>query len=155
MESPESSSQSKRIEIFQTFERKFTFIGIGRSLASQKYPINERILIGFIIFGSATGSSVIYIFYEAKDLNDYTLSTYILSVCILSLFLFAISIFKVQHLYSMKISVENLSNASQCSFPFFYIRKLAVLMNDQCSTFQHTNIVHRNCFSGITIKKWR
>lgn len=61
-------------------------IGISSDLATAPYPVNEKIVIGFLLLGASISCNVLYAIYEAKTFADYNQSIFIGSETVLITF---------------------------------------------------------------------
>lgn len=67
---------------FKAIRKNFAVAGITPKLATQTYPLNGRIFIGFLILVSAFISLLIYIFKDADTFADYIKSIYVFSLAV-------------------------------------------------------------------------
>lgn len=122
-----------KMKIFQTIQRHYVSLGISSSVSSiQKYPINTRVFIGFLLFGLNAASQLIYIIYVANDFMGYmevicaSSGSTIIFVC------FAAIVHKMTLLFETIDSIEKLIDSrepfsSNLSFPFSIDNKISKL----------------------------
>lgn len=125
MESPNSSSnpnqnqgnsksQPPKLKTFVTIRKYLAAIGITLSLVEQPYPLNRFILLGFLTLAVVICSIFSFIVYDAVTFAEYTQSVYVASLTILILFVLLIFILKIEKLFELFNSCDNLVNTSKC-----------------------------------------
>lgn len=90
------------MKIFQILQRRYATLGMSPSQQSpQKYPFNERILFGFLLFALSIPSQIVYIFNMNGGFMDYmecvcTFSaSVVICVCFASTILRKTLVFKI------------------------------------------------------------
>lgn len=108
-----SLSQLPHIKIFQMPQKYFATAGIGPELATQTYPLNGKILMGFVIIGSAFVCLLVYVFDEAEKFSEYTQSIYLCSLVALINFILLVIISKVADFFHTINDCEDIVNTSE------------------------------------------
>lgn len=65
MNSPIKSNFETKVKIFETIQEHYAMLGIGRNI------VLKRVLFGFLIFGCATTSQVMFVLRTANDFVAY------------------------------------------------------------------------------------
>lgn len=107
---PENSQP--KLKVFQTTQKNFAMMGISRKLATQAYPLNVRILMGFLILYSLAIFNLIYTIYYAKTFAEYTQSVYVFSLGALIILALFIVILKVNKLFELIDNCNSIVNMS-------------------------------------------
>lgn len=94
-----SKSRLPKRPVFETTMRNLAVLGISPILATQAYPFNVRIFIGFLILGSSISSSTVYIIYDAKTFLDYTQAIFAGSFATMFILFLLIVIHRVEILF--------------------------------------------------------
>lgn len=102
-----------KIEIFQVIQKNLTTVGITPNLSTQPYPLNGKIVMGFLILTSALISSCVYFFYFANTIVEYTQSTYMGSIAIMVIIFLLIIVFKVEKLFVLISHFDIVINTSK------------------------------------------
>lgn len=113
----QKNSQPK-LKAFRAIQKSFATIGISPELATQSYPLNRRILLGFLLIISGTISICVYIFNDAKTFFEYTQSICHASIGLLIFFALSILILKVEILFEFIDRCDNILNTGKLNFNF-------------------------------------
>lgn len=101
------------MKILQFTQTNFATVGISRALATQSYPLNGRLLIGFLALIAALIFSLSYASREAESLFEYTQAAYMISLVNLILFDLLVIILKANALFDFIEDFERLANTSK------------------------------------------
>lgn len=112
-------SKLPKLKAFKMIRKTFVVMGIGPTLATQSYPLNGRIMFGFLLLCSGTTFSCVYIFNDAETFSDYTQSVYILSAGIICTVVLIILILKVEKLFDLINRFDSTINMSKWKFNSF------------------------------------
>lgn len=112
----ENSEQSQlpKMKIFQKTKKHFPTLGINPNLAMQPYPINIKILMGFMIMSAVLICNLMYVTNDAETFAEYILPIYNISFAVMIIFLLIVQIVKVENLFELMDSCESLVNTSKC-----------------------------------------
>lgn len=119
MENPElkkSHREQSKLKAFKTIQKNFAMIGISAKLVTQSYPLNEKIFMGFLLFGSVTVFTSVYILNYAETFFEYTQSVYLACVAIFFTTELLISILKVDTLFEFMERADCMMNTSKWNF---------------------------------------
>lgn len=116
MENPTPQPKCVKMKIFQVIQKNFAMAGFQRKLATQSYPLNGEIFMGFLILGSGLTSILMYIFTEAQTLPEYTQSIYICSIATLLFIDLFIILLNVGKTFNLIDCCEDLANTSKCEW---------------------------------------
>lgn len=109
-----SQSESPKLVVFKAIRRNFAVIGIGPELATQTYPINRKIFIGFLALCLVIASLLAYISNDAETFADYTQSIYVCSIAVLITFALAFTISNAGQLFDFINICNSVANTSTC-----------------------------------------
>lgn len=99
--------------IFDLIQKNFATIGIEPCLATQLYPLNGRIFIGFLILVSGTICDLIYFFKEAKTFAEHTQSMYTCTMGAEIALYLLILILQVDKLFELINGCDSLAHTSK------------------------------------------
>lgn len=102
------------MKIFQAIQENFAVAGIHPKLASQSYPLNGRIFIGFLLIILSLTSMLMYIFNDAQTIPEYAQSIYMCSIGIIVFNAVLIILFNVKKLFNLIDCCEDLANTCKC-----------------------------------------
>lgn len=105
-----------KLKGFQTMLTKFATIGINEKLLTQPYPLNGKILMGFLLLFSALILIGVKFFYYAGAFFEYTQAIYLASDVVLLISLLVILVANVEILFKCINLIYNILNASECNF---------------------------------------
>lgn len=108
----ENSELPQKIKVFQLTQKNFSTAGITANLVTNSYPLNAKILLGFLILGSAIVCNFKYTFYEAKTFIEYTQSVYMGSMATIIILVLLILINHVKKLFEFINGIESVANTS-------------------------------------------
>lgn len=103
----------KNHQIFYTIQKNFEILGISANQSLQKCPLNERILLGFVLLAMCLFSFLLYVFNEANSFMEYTQSVYLTGAVVLISFTNVIVVIQMKKLFDFIISVKNLHNGNE------------------------------------------
>lgn len=106
-------SQVPHIKIFQTSQKYFASVGISPHLATHEYPLNGKIVLGFLILGSEFICLFVYIFDEAEEFVEYTQSICMCSLVALINVILLVVIFNVELFFHTIFDSEDIVNTSE------------------------------------------
>lgn len=117
---------SKKSELLQTTQMYFRILGINLIQTTQKNALNLRSLRTYLVFGSATVSSLCYTLYLAKTFEDYITTLYALSTMLLCLTCYSFVIWRMESFTSFfserrQMSHEGTLRRSQIILLKYYI----------------------------------
>lgn len=107
------NSKFPKMKVFKSIQKNLAITGIGPKLVTQPYPLNGRILMGFLLLGFGNTFTCVFIGNYAKTFSEYTQSTYFLSAEILFIFALIIVILKVENLFEFINCCDCMLNISE------------------------------------------
>lgn len=102
-----------KIRVLQLMQKNLNTIGIVRDLVDQPYPLNVKILLGFLTVISSFFCNLMFTVREAKTFAEYTESVYMSSLAALIILALIIYLFNIAKLYSLRDGFEYLANTSE------------------------------------------
>lgn len=102
-----------KLKVFELIQRSFATVGIAPILVDQSYPLNGRILFGFLLLDSGICITVKFIIYEAKTFAEYTQCIYGCSMGAIIIISLLILILKVKKLFEFVSDCDGLVNTSE------------------------------------------
>ena len=84
-------SKEEKMKVLQTSQKYFAIMGISSEQSNQKYPMNAKILIGFIVLGYSFVAHLVYLIYIANTFDKYiecicaTVAMAVITTCFLSM----------------------------------------------------------------------
>lgn len=99
-----------KIRIFQLMQKYLATIGIDLELASQPYPLNRKIFVGFMTLCFMIVTIFKYTFYEARTLSEYTQSSYMFSFAVVVMLYLLITILRMKKLAELFDDCGNIVN---------------------------------------------
>lgn len=108
-----TTTKEPKMKIFQSTQKNFITVGIHAKLALQPYPLNVKIVIGFLLTSLYTMCNLVYIFFKTETSADYTQCIYMGSIAVLIIFALIIIVLNVKELYQIINDCENLVNACE------------------------------------------
>lgn len=100
------------MKCFELIQYYLTIVGIVVQHPNQKWLFNERNVAVITIFGLTFIFKLMYFFYGAETLVEYTESVYVLSTLIATSLAYAIIIWKMPQLFEFINNFENTINGS-------------------------------------------
>lgn len=100
--------------VFQAIQKTFAVAGITRKLVTQAYPLNVKIVMGFLLLNTGATINLIYTVWYADTFAEYTQSIYVFSLVELLVFALLIVIFKVDELFKFVDTCNGIVNTSEC-----------------------------------------
>lgn len=88
-------------------------LGIRPALATQAYPLNGRIVVGFLFLGCAISGTFVFVFYDAKTFAEYVQSIYLGSFAILFILSLLNTILQIGNLFGYIHSCDAIVNTSK------------------------------------------
>lgn len=110
----QQTTEPPRMKILQLTQMNLAAVGVNRNLSLQSYPIDMKIIIGFLILGLFFTFTLMYTIFEAKTFNEYTQSSFMVAVATLVILEFAIVVLNVKKLLQAINNCENLIKTSEC-----------------------------------------
>lgn len=104
-----------RIVIFQAIQRTYAMAGITPVLLTQAYPLNAKIMMGFLLLNIAAIFNLIFTLCYAQTFAEYTQSIYVFSLMNLLIFALLIIILKVDKLFEFFNECADIVNSSESS----------------------------------------
>lgn len=111
--SKQKKSKLPKQKVFELIRNNLATIGITPKLADQSYPFNESILFRFLMIGTGTCCTFIYIFNDANTFADYVQSIYIGSLGLLIIIALLIIFPKVKKLFEFINTCISIVNAGE------------------------------------------
>lgn len=108
--------ERQQLKAFKIVREDFAMIGIDPTLVTQSYPLNKKIFMGFLLFGSATIFTSVYFVNYAETFFEYTQSVYLTCVGILFITELLITILKVDTLFEYMNRCDSIMNMSKWNF---------------------------------------
>lgn len=108
-----SKSKLPKCKAFEIPLKNFAALGIRPALAMQAYPLNGRILMGFLILGCAIFCTFAFVFYDAKTFAENVQSMYMGSFTILTIFCLLTMIRHVERFFEYISKCNELINTSK------------------------------------------
>lgn len=109
----ESKSQLPNGKVFQIPLKNFAVLGISSNLTTQPYPLNGKIITGFVILGFSMYSTIVFVIYDAKTFIEYTQSIYGFSLATLIFVALLNTIFKIEQMFELINANGQLVNTSK------------------------------------------
>lgn len=150
MEYSKRRSQQAKLKIFQVIQKNFLIIGISPKLATQSYPINGKLFLGFLTLTLALISACVFIFHEAETLVEYAQSSYMGSIATLVLGMLFITVFNVEKIFALINLVDRAVNTCKLQTVWVYFAWFYLFF----AKFQHLNIQQRDPFCAQPIN-WK
>lgn len=106
------NSQLPKAKILEHIKKNLAIAGIVPNLVTQSYPLNGKILLGFLTLGISIICNLMFTFCEAKTFIEYTQS-----ICI-GAFMYIVNfglfnlILNVEKLFKLFEGCENIINTS-------------------------------------------
>lgn len=116
MENFHPQSKLLKIKVFKAIQKNCAMLGISAKLMSQPYPLNKKILMDFIVLGTAITFICVYIFNDAETFPEYTQSTsiYFASVLVLLFLILAILILRIDLFFEFIDRCDSILNTREC-----------------------------------------
>lgn len=108
-----SEDKSSKIKVFQEIKKNFGTFGLSPSLVSQACPLNEKILLNFLIHIFAAFTTFEFVLHGAQNFVEYTQSIYMFSLSMLIIETMANMVFKVEELFDLMSGAESIVNTSE------------------------------------------
>lgn len=102
-----------RMQVFQTIQKNFAIAGITPDLVNQAYPLNVKILMGFLSLNSGAYFNLAFTLYYADTFAEYTQSIYVFSLVDLIIFALLIVVLQVDKLFKFVNTCCDIVNSSQ------------------------------------------
>lgn len=110
---PELQKKLSKVKIFQLLRESLVATGINPTLATQTYPINWKISMGFLILILSVICNLMYTLYEAETFAEYTQSAYMGSLAAVIFLDLVIILLNVTKLFDLIDGSGNLANTSK------------------------------------------
>lgn len=112
---PESRTTNSppKMEVLHWVQKNFATVGITPNLSHQPHPFSAKIAVGFVILSAYFVCNLMFTFFEANTLMEYSQSIYMGSLAILIILALFIIIFNVEKLFNLIDDSGNLVNASE------------------------------------------
>lgn len=94
-----SKPKLSKTKVLQLVQKNFATAGIVANVATQTYPLNTRIWLGFLTLGMGIIFNFKYTFYEARTFIEYTQSIFMSSLTIIVSFALLNLVVKVRKLF--------------------------------------------------------
>lgn len=136
------------MKLIQSTQKSFGFLGITSDQSTQKYPINWKILMVSLSYGSSTISQLMFLkqtIKSASNFVEYADCVFVFVANILVDLCYAISVFYCSKLFVYIGNCEKLIGKSECNL---YVQNL----NPSISTFKkifNMTLKNRICVCGI------
>lgn len=101
-----------QMKAFLFVQKNLAAAGINRTLATQAYPLNGRLLIHFGTLIATLVCGSLYAIYEAKSFFEFTQATYMISLVILVFVNLLIFALKANTLFELIGNADDLLNTS-------------------------------------------
>ena len=108
-----SESSMPKLKIFKLIQKNFKVVGIEPSLVAQKYPINRKILVGFLMLSFSFIWNLMTILYEANTFVEYTQSIYTCSLAALIFLALVILLLNVTKMFNLIDGCSKFANLSE------------------------------------------
>lgn len=99
--------------VFQPILETFAFAGVTPALVTQAYPLNAKIVMGFLLLNAGGISNLIFALCYAHTFAEYTQTIYVYSLVNLIVFALLIVIFKVEDLFIYVKNCADIINTSE------------------------------------------
>lgn len=109
-----TSQRQPKMKVLQATKRCFAAIGITRNLSVQSYPVNRKVLIGFLTLLMTCICSFAFTFYKAETFAEYTQSVYIGAMAALINFYLINAAVNVKRLLKLFDDLTKIANTSNC-----------------------------------------
>lgn len=117
-----AKSQLSKCKTFETIQKNLAIAGISSTLANQSFPLNARILFGFLLLGLNIFDLFIFIIYDAETLVECAQSIYAICLLILIILCLQIIIFNVEKFFDFIDRSNDLANVSEYSSIEWFLR---------------------------------
>lgn len=114
MENSKQENSQPKIKCFKTIQMYFDMVGIRPELVTQSYPLNERIVIGFLMLSLTVTALCVYILNYAETLFEYTQSIYVGSAVVLFVLILVILVLKMDKFFECINNCDSQLNKSEC-----------------------------------------
>lgn len=114
---PRQRPKIQKIEILQLTRKNFAVVGITPDLVDQPHPLNEKILLGFLLLTCSIICNLMYTVCEAKTFIEYTQSIYMFSIAALVTLVLMTILSNVTNLFNFTYGLESLVNTSKQQMP--------------------------------------
>lgn len=108
-----SKSQLPNGKVFKNVLKNFAVLGISPKLTTQAYPINGKIMMGFVILGLAMYSILVFLIYDAKTFMEYTQTMYGFSLATLVFVALLNTLYKIENVFEFVNVTEKIFNTSK------------------------------------------
>lgn len=109
-----SESELSKTMVLQLAQKNFAAAGIVPNLTAQPYPLNGRILLGFLTLGLAAICNFKYGFYDANTFIEYTQSIFMSSLTIIVNFALLNLSVKVKKLFKFINDADDAGVFGEC-----------------------------------------
>lgn len=106
-------SNTFKMKIFQTIQKKFALVGISKAPAAQSESFNWRLLMSFISLYSEFITILLYIMLEAETFAEYIQLAFLLSLTVQITFDLSIIIIKTKKMFELIDHFESIINTSK------------------------------------------
>lgn len=103
------------MKICQRIRHHLTMLGIEPTKSSQTFPLNPRLLFGFLLFNSAVLSTALYLVYLVNSILEYIQCFCILTALIEMSLCFTVIVLQKWRLFDYIECMERLINKSKLS----------------------------------------
>lgn len=110
---PKPKPKSPKILVYRTIQKTFAVAGVTPKLVTQAYPLNVKVVMGFILLNLMAIFNLIFTLCYAKTFAEYTQSIYVFSLVDLIIFALLIVIFKVEDLFKYVDTCCDIVNTSE------------------------------------------
>lgn len=101
------------MKILKSNRKNFSFLGITFEQSMQKYPFNWKNLLVIFILCSSTVFNGLYLHYDAKTFNEYTICVYTTGTGMVSVISFSIVLWKMWPSFIMMNDIEIIFKKSE------------------------------------------
>lgn len=109
----ESKPQLPKLKVFGILVENFAAAGINPNLALQTYPVNGKILMGFLVPCFWICSTVLFTITDAQTFFEFTQAAFASSFAMLVTLTLLIMVLKVQQMFELISGCDELINASK------------------------------------------
>lgn len=110
---PKPKLRTPKLKIFQLIQKNFAIVGIDPNLVTQPYPVNSKILLGFLILTASVICNLMYTLREATTYAEYSHSIYMFSFAVAIFVALVIILLNAKKLFSFINDCESLLNSGE------------------------------------------
>lgn len=105
--------EQRKLRAYQVTLKSLALVGIDSNLMLQSYPINVKMVMGYLLVFVGIVLMLVFIFNESKTFAEYTQAVYMCSLSALIVFALIILSAKVHNLFQFIKNMDDVINSSE------------------------------------------